>query len=338
MAQSIVDRAWRRTTPDDIEPDLAGLWRDVAKQRSIARAVMSNLVVVRERAGAAAGGAQDVDALMHEIPLDEVVARHPSRVILIQHDRVPGAACAPVAASVGVVIFGSLDAQYGVEEIVVQSACAEPSLSSIVRRLLRGDVPTSVWWTDDVSQAPPLDAIVAMARQFVYDSRHWRDVRRGIVALAPLIEARPTRLDFADLNWRRLMPLRHALIQACEAGDADHLRQANVQVVHRDGEEALAWLAVGWLAARLEWTADAAPRVERGNPDDGEVISISVGPDLTAALNDYRVLVTRREAAGFTVSVPQEGEADAVAAELRNLGHDACLHDALSALLARFGI
>jgi len=30
------------------------------------------------------------------------------------------------------------------------------------------------------------------------------------------------------------------------------------------------------------------------------------------------------------------GEADAVAAELRNLGHDACLHDALSALAARF--
>ena len=48
------------------------------------------------------------------------------------------------------------------------------------------------------------------------------------------------------------------------------------------------------------------------------------------------MLVTCQRAAPFTVGVPGVAEADAVAAELRNLGHDASLHDALSALVARF--
>jgi glucose-6-phosphate dehydrogenase assembly protein OpcA len=350
MAQSVVERAWRATTPDEIEPDLAALWRDIAKERPIARAVMSNLVVVRERAAARAQEpltASTIDDLANELPLEDVVARHPSRVILIQHDRSPQTVCAPFGVGVGVMTFGPPDARYGVEEIIVQSACAEQSLPSIVRRLLRGDVPTSVWWTEDVSETPPLDAIVSMARQFVYDSRGWRDVRRGILALAPLISRGPTdqphlirppdqsHLDLADVNWRKLTPLRHALLHAGDAADLDHLRDGNVDIRYRAGDEALAWLAVGWLAARMEWTPGTTPRVEETRDDD-ETLSIVVGRDLSAALNDHRVLVTRRDAPGFTVSVPQESGADAVAAELRNLGHDACLRDALGALLARF--
>ena len=344
MAQSVVDRISRATTPDAIEPDLAAVWRDIAKERPVARAVMSNLVVVRERAAARAGEPLTVDELAADLPLEAVVARHPSRVIVIQHDRSPQTVCAPFAVSVGVMTFGPPEARYGVEEISVQSACAEQSLPSIARRLLRGDVPTSVWWTEDVSQAPPLDAIVAMARQLVYDSRGWQDVRRGILALAPLIDAaatrqthptHATRLDLADLNWRKLTPLRHALLHAGAAADLDRLRQGRVHIVHRAGDEALAWLAVGWLAARMEWTPETTPRVEKAQHGD-ETLSIAVGPDLNAALNEHRVLVTRRGAAGFTVNVPKEDRADAVAAELRNLGHDACLHDAIGALAARF--
>ena len=143
------------------------------------------------------------------------------------------------------------------------------------------------------------------------------------------------RLDLADINWRRLTPLRHALIHASAAADAEHLRQARVRIVHRAGEQALAWLAVGWLSAQLRWPTDRVPEIE-SSPDEDPIISISIGPDLTAALNDYRVLVTRGGATSFAVGVPQMTDADAVAAELRNLGHDACLRDALGALIERF--
>jgi|RhiMetdeSRZDD1v2_1073273.scaffolds.fasta_scaffold32496_2 glucose-6-phosphate dehydrogenase assembly protein OpcA len=332
MAQSVVDRAWRTTTADDIEPHLAELWREIGRQHPVARAVMSNLVVVRERSRSGAMPT-NVEELVDQIPLDEVVAQHPSRVVLIQHDRAPQTACAPSAISVGVVTYGPPHARYGVEEILVQSACAEQSLPSIVLRLLRGDVPTSVWWTDDLSRTPPLDAIVEMARQLVYDSRGWRDVRQGVLAVTRFF-GRDRRLDLADLNWRRLTPLRHALIHACGATDLDHLRRTHVRIAHRAGEEALAWLAAGWLTARLSRSADTEPRVEQVREED-ERVSISVG-DVTAEMNDHRVRVTCQRTAPFTVGVPDVGEADAVAAELRNLGHDACLHDALSALAARF--
>src|SRR3989442_703401 len=173
MAQSLIDRAWRATTPDEIEPDLAALWREVGQQRRVARAVLSNLVVVRERPAARAGDAVNADEIVKDLTLDEVVARHPSRVILIQHNPATQTACAPSAVSVGIITFGPPHARYGVEQIVVQAACAEQSLPSIIRRLLRGDVPTSALWTDDLSEAPPLDGIVAMPRQFPYDSGSW---------------------------------------------------------------------------------------------------------------------------------------------------------------------
>src|SRR5262249_46747766 len=155
----------------------------------------------------------------------------------------------------------------------------------IVRRLLRGDVPTSIWWTDDLSRTQPVEALVSLARQLVYDSRSWSDVRHGIQGVAGLRD----RIDLADLNWKRLTPLRHALIHAYGAADSGHLRQARVRIAHRSGDEALAWLAVGWLTARLRWPADLAPRIEEsGDPETSLVISI--GDELTAALNDYRVL------------------------------------------------
>jgi glucose-6-phosphate dehydrogenase assembly protein OpcA len=342
MAESLIDRTWRPTTPDDIEPDLADLWREVGRQARVARAVMSNLVVVRQRPTRSASDAVNADAVAKQLPLDEVVAQHPSRVIVIQHDPDQQAACAPTAVSVGVLTFGPPHARYGVEEVLVEAACAGASLPSIVRRLLRGDVPTSVWWTDDLAGVPPLDGLVAMARQFVYDSRRWRDVRSGVQALARL----HGRVDLADVNWRRLTPLRHALIHACRDSDVDHLRQAHVAIVHDPGESALAWLMIGWLSARLGWPASASPRISAASRAD-EIITISVGQDareaalsgpldLHVALNEHRVRVARSGGgSAFTVSVPQESEADAVAAELRNLGHDVSLRDVLGALLAR---
>src|SRR6266850_913119 len=202
MARTVAAHAWRASTPEAIELDLAALWRQIGHgEAAIARAVMSNLVVFRKHMDVPDAELTRVTA---NLPLDEVAARHPSRLIVLEHSYDQAAPGAPFAAGVGIVTFGPPQARYGVEQIVVRSACAEQSLPSIVRRLVRGDVPTSVWWTDDLSDRPPLDGIVAMARQFVYDSRRWRDVRRGVLALATLHR----RLDLADVNWRRLTPLR----------------------------------------------------------------------------------------------------------------------------------
>jgi glucose-6-phosphate dehydrogenase assembly protein OpcA len=328
VAQPLIDRAWRETSADDIETDLAGLWREVAQQQVVARAVMSNLVVVRTGTGK---DLSDRERLTADLSLDEVVARHPSRVIVIEHARVPDEHAAPSRLNVGVMTFGPPDARYGVEEIVVHAACADESLPSILRRLLRGDVPTSIWWTGNLSETPPVDALVSLARQIVYDSRSWTDIRRAVQALATVAG----RLDLADINWRRLTPLRQALIHASDGIDIGALRQGHVRVVHGPGEAALAWLAVGWLSAQLGWPPDRMVQVEESAETDW-LVSIAVGTELTAELNAYRVLVTRGGGSSFVVGVPQVSPADAVAAELRDLGHDTCLREVLGALIERF--
>jgi len=215
---------------------------------------------------------------------------------------------------------------------------------------VRGDLPTSVWWADDPSHVSPVNAIIAMGRQLIYDSCKWRDVRRGVLALAPFVSsgdfARATPglrqtpripgVDLADVNWRRLMPMRQALVFAARTGGATDWLPADVRIVHRPGDGALAWLLAGWLASRLRWET-WPPIVEERH---GEVVlSVSIGAGTTAisaTMDRGRVVVTEPTTPPSVVQVPHEGEADAVAAELHSLTVDICLHDALSALLRSF--
>src|SRR5947207_836468 len=126
MASAVADRAWRRSTPERIEPDLAALWRDLAQaDQPIARAVMSNLVVVCHPTDDAGAGVEGITAALG---LDEVAARHPSRLIVLEHEPGRSNPDAPFAAGVGIITFGSPHARYRVELIMVRSACAEASL------------------------------------------------------------------------------------------------------------------------------------------------------------------------------------------------------------------
>lgn len=331
MAGAVAARVSRASAPEAIETDLAALWRGLAQAGPVARAVMSNLVVFREGRGA---GRTHVDDLLAGLPVDEVVARHPSRIIAIVHD--PRRLGTPATAAVAIVTFGAEHARYGVEEIAIQSGCDEAALPSIVRRFLRGDLPTSVWWTEDLSRVPPMAALVGMGRQLVYDSRGWSDVREGVRALAHLIVAdgERRRIDLADVNWRRLTALRQALVFAADTGGAPW-SSANVRIAHGGNESALAWLLVGWLTAQLGWSSP--PVVQE--TDGGDVLSVVIRDSTTevaARLDDRRAVLSRGSDAPAVFRVSGEGEADAVAAELRSLSHDVCLHDALSALVRTF--
>jgi len=272
------------------------------------------------------------------VPLDEVVRRHPSRVVILHHSPRGTDAATPIAAAVSIVTFGAASARYGVEQIALRSTCADTSLPSIVRNLTRGDVPTSIWWTEDLSRTPPVGALLTMGRQLVYDSRAWRDVKQGVRALAPCVDGRIV-VDLADVNWRRLSALRQALVHAAEGVGAARSPLADVHVAHHPGEGALAWLLAGWLASRLPGSApERFPvRVEERRRGD-EVLELTIGNGaLTATMNPQRVIVTVRGGPPpFHMPVRRESDADAVAAELTALGADSCLIDALAALLRHF--
>jgi glucose-6-phosphate dehydrogenase assembly protein OpcA len=145
-------------------------------------------------------------------------------------------------------------------------------------------------------------------------------------------------LDLADLNWRRLQPVRRALVVAAEAAGTATWRPEEIRIEHAPGESALAWLLIGWLASRLDWPVPTQPRIEE-TPKGHDVLSVAFGEGkdrVRAVLDARRVTIASGGETRSVVGVPQEGEADAVAAELHALSHDACLHDALSALLRSF--
>lgn len=331
MAAAVASRLFRASTPEAIEPDLAALWREISETDApIGRAVMSNLVVFRSRPAAPLSGTAP---LAIDPAVEDVLARHPSRLIVLEHERLERTSDAPIAAGVGIAIFGPEHARYGVEQIVARAACAEVALPSIVRRFIRGDLPTTVWWTEDLSQVPPLSALVTMGRQLLYDSRQWSDIAGGVRAVGPLVGDR--HADLADLNWRRLTPVRRALAHARRAGGLAVLsHDAALHVAHRPGDSALAWLLAGTLMAGQEGPASPPPRVDESAPDDAVLLmTIRRGSsEATVTLTAQSVIVDEGSGAPLVVTVPVEHEADAVAAELRMLSQDADLGAAIHAL------
>jgi len=335
MAGAVGERVFRESSAETIDADLAALWRELAQGHTpIARAVMSNLVVFRDRIAPLDA---DVATVMADLPIDDVVARHPSRVIVIEYKAGSQPPDTPFAAGVGIATFGPASARYGVEQVVVRSSCTEASLPSIVRRLTRGDLPTSVWWTEDLSQVPPLDALVTLGRQLVYDSRDWRDVRGAMRVLEPLVSRH--RIDLADVNWRRLAPLRQAFEQGGPGGTPLLVPGARVRIAHAANEAALAWLLAGACMASGRRTPEESPEVEASEVSDAVlVVTIEdASHRASVTLSASGATVTGAGAGSpLVVSMPIQSEADAVAAELRLLAQDAELHAALAAVVQLF--
>ena len=138
----------RASTSETAEEDLSALWRELAHETPDARTVMSNLVVFHERSEAEQA---DLEAPLRDGLVVEVACCHPSRVVLLVHARSDAECRTPLAAAVGILTFGPAEARHAVEQIAVRSQGPERSLPSIVRRLVLGDLPTSVWWTEDLA-------------------------------------------------------------------------------------------------------------------------------------------------------------------------------------------
>src|SRR5262245_39757316 len=207
---------------------------------------MSNLVVVRPNATLGPDAQEEPDS-----DLVRIAQQHPARTILLAYSQASRAA-GLAHASIGVVTFGAGGTRYGVEIIEVEAACTDHSVPSIVRRLARGDLPTTIWWATDLSAFTPSHALLSTARQFVYDSAMWRNVAAGAHAVASIAgDRRP--FELADLNWSRLTPLRNAIAHALETHPAPAaLSPADVHVRHRPGEGAAAWLLAAWFCCRLK--------------------------------------------------------------------------------------
>jgi glucose-6-phosphate dehydrogenase assembly protein OpcA len=320
---------WRRSSADAIEHDLAALWRETAREGPLSRALMANLVVIQERDHST----EDAAAAAREAVAGDVAQRHPVRAILLDHTpgvETPGA---PKAVRVGLRTFGSSAARYGVELIAIETACADASIPSIVRRLTRGGVPTAVWWIGDLSRNPPSELMPTLGRQFLYDSASWQDPREGLRVVAGAI-ARPHGPDIADLNWRRLAPMRRAIVHGLGSEpDARELRASGIDIRHGASRAADALLLAGWLHGSLGWAPEERSRIEESGDPEESLSAMLKGGNWTvkASMDDRCVKVTGTTQTPFEVLLPRETEAERVAAELRSLGADTALHAAVRA-------
>jgi glucose-6-phosphate dehydrogenase assembly protein OpcA len=213
------------------------------------RALMGNLVIVCRTDEAAA-------EIASELPV--VVAQYPARVLLLVAD----------AAGEGTTLGASVTiyrrARGGVEHICGESVTLHAAgdhlidrLASVVRALLLGDLPVTLWWA--TAEAPPLAGelftqLAALADQVVYDSYAWPDPLRQLIVTATRIAS--GRVATADLAWRRPKLWRRIIAQSLDPVVAPGALDA-IEEIHLDhGPHALtqAWLLVGWLALRLGWT------------------------------------------------------------------------------------
>jgi glucose-6-phosphate dehydrogenase assembly protein OpcA len=234
------------------------------KTAPVLRARMSNQVIFchrRERA----------DSIT--VRIHEVVAVHPSRVLLLVGDGDPAAG---LTTSVRVRSH-TIDkrAQMCSEQVTISVPPSQlDRLPFAVRALVIGDLPTNLWWASH--QPPPLGGslmyeLAEHAQQIIYDSLGWEEPARGVAATANWLEQIERTGDSdrwrvaSDLNWRRLKYWRRLAAQALEPGSAPGAVESMTEILLEHGPHAVVqgWLLLSWLAQQFGWKVQGG-KVQKG--------------------------------------------------------------------------
>lgn len=320
---NVLDLGTEAASVADVERQLAALRRrtSAAAREGVippARASAMNVVVYARRRVHAERAAR-VMARLGE--------RHPSRVIVVFHDRE-----GPERVALTCHQATGANRQVCYEQIVVRtSAESAEQLRSIVIPLLISELPVFLWWTETPSiEAPLFSAIASVASRLVVDSADFARPERTLPALADLVE---TGASFAltDLNWTRLTAWRELVAQFFDVPEWRAYLDAIAGVrigfgVDMDGREihpSQALLLLGWLAARVGWRAEehlapseAGGLLFRMRRPDGGAVWVRVRPRFVRGADEgdvtgLRLLADREHHAEFVVKRLDDGTAHA---------------------------
>jgi glucose-6-phosphate dehydrogenase assembly protein OpcA len=244
-----------------IERELHRLWHEPGSKGVATRTCMSNLIVWCPTAEQARGLTDEVG---------QIVYHHPARVLLLIGESPRGNE--PIHANVSAFCTMAGNGRHICSEHVTLSAVPEAvrRLPSVVRSLLIGDLPTSLWWA---SIEPPalsgelLSELARMSDQVIYESQGWRDPVRDMIATVEWAAGEASHRLIADLEWRRLKTWRRLISQALDPAVVPGALEAITEVRFEHGPHALAktWMLCGWLASKLGWQPEGgkvAPGVE----------------------------------------------------------------------------
>ncbi len=249
--------------PGAIERVLGQVWKEVvpaadSEHPAVTRACMSNLIVY--------GRASEEGSIPGEVA--EVVARHPSRVLLLLETSDPRDLEAEVTA---LCHLGDGARSVCSEHVTLRAGGSEARrLAPTARSLLIGDLPTALWWAS--SEAPTSAAglfgeLGTMVNQVIYDSVGWPDPVRGVLSTADWVRGGRERHFISDLAWRRSEPIRHLLAQSLDPALLPGAleRIVRVEIEHTPHALPQSWLVIGWLSRLLGWQpagGQVAPGVE----------------------------------------------------------------------------
>jgi glucose-6-phosphate dehydrogenase assembly protein OpcA len=280
LSSASVTASGTRVNLADIELALNRLWVALhpggEAEQGVTRACMSNLIIACQTQ-------EQARNVSERIP--ELVERHPARVFLLT-------ACAPKGHSIEAEVSAHCRRTDGSNQLCSEHVdirfdpAVAGRLGSVLRPLLIGDLPTALWWASN--QPPPLsdglfDTLAELADQVIYDSVGWPNPAEGVRAMTRWVMGgkRPA----FNLAWRYLKPWRRILAQVLDPRVAPGALQNidSIRIEHGPHALPMAWLLIGWLAARLQW-----------KPQKGEVQSASeVGWAFRTPRGDMRAHIHR---------------------------------------------
>ncbi len=248
--QQIVD-------PSNIEPELIRIWEGLAKENKM-RACLFNLIVFN-RISARTDYFRNI--------VQKVIDKYPCRVLFITSD--PEAPVPYLKTAVSVV--APIGGEVSIACDYIDFGVSGPDMVRIPFVLLPHiipDLPVSLLWTEDPSQAHELfDPLSKLAQRIIFDS----ESADSLLAFAQRVLAMraETKTDIADLNWGRTEGWRDLIASIFDSAE----RNAQLKEIHEikitynaKATEFFCHLKVqsmyllGWFAKRMKWKLKKASK------------------------------------------------------------------------------
>ena len=306
-----------------IEQQLMSLWQQEGEHSGVLRTSTVNLLVYVP----GPRKTREVDDAVSEITL-----AHPARVILLLIDRDSASPSVTAEVNSHCTLPSSSNKQVCCEEIsILASAQLAGEIPSAVSPLLLSDLPAYLWWR----AVPKLEdrvftRLATMSDRVIIDSSQFADPRGDLKSLAGIINQRPRRTAFSDLNWARLGAWRGLLASFYDINEyrplLDRLRRVVIEYAPGSGGRAeiaaRPLLLAGWLASRLGWQIDAASVARAGAAlsfefsSGGQSMRVEFSETLREIEPGHLALVKLESQSGCSFSVRRSQDAQRIEAEV----------------------
>ncbi|MEA5420027.1 glucose-6-phosphate dehydrogenase assembly protein OpcA [Spirulina sp. CCNP1310] len=134
------------------------------------------------------------------------------------------------------------------------TAAALERIGGVISALMIPELPKFIWWKATPQPDYPLfERLSQYCDCLIVDSSSFVQPEVDLLSLGQLLKE---QLVVADLNWRRLAPWQELTAEAFDPPERrNHIWEVDQVVIdYEKGNPAQAWMFLGWLASRLQWT------------------------------------------------------------------------------------